>query len=259
MPPAALPGFHYDASKKKYFKIQPNHVAAHGPSASKYTKAAVKQEAEKQREWKRRKLFKQREGKMVRMQRSKVLESPLGGACGLMRELGLTTTRFESGNVVGVRAWAQGLRRKGEVLKYRGGRDGGGAGSLGPFVVDAAAGVLTFAETRGGDVDARVFTWVDSFPFFALSVLAMLMVVVGILRRHVVPPPTCDEGRGGWGELGAMLGSHFFSSQVCLLTRGGRVGFGADCVVGGRLRRWIFLRRGCSCEYGFFICNDPSS
>ena len=103
----------------------------------------------------------------MRMRRSKVLESPLGGGCGLVRELGLLG-KLESGTGVGVRAWAQGLRRKGEVLKYR------SAVSVGPFVFDEAAGVLTYAEAMalmdGGDFDARVVTWVDFFhlPFTPL-------------------------------------------------------------------------------------------
>jgi len=45
-----IPGFYYDEEKKKYFKIQPNHVA---PAEAKYSKSTVKRE---QRESKRRKL-----------------------------------------------------------------------------------------------------------------------------------------------------------------------------------------------------------
>lgn len=136
MPPA-LPGFYYDAEKKKYFRIQPNHVAAHA-SARKYSQAALRKEAEEQREQKRRKLFEQREKKM-RLQRSRVLASPLGGGCGVARELGLTKL---DDSTVAMRAWAQGLRRK-EVLGYRCPDGGSGA-----FVFDTAAGtgVLTYAE-----------------------------------------------------------------------------------------------------------------
>ena len=137
MPPV-LPGFYYDAEKKKYFKIQANHVAALG-SASKYSKAAVKKEAEEQREQKRRKLFEQRERK-TRVKRSRVLESPLGGVWGITRELGVT--KFESSTIM--TAWAQGLQRK-EVSNFRH-RDG----TSGIFVFDTDVGVLTYAETLGG-------------------------------------------------------------------------------------------------------------
>ena len=142
MPPA-LPGFHYDAEKKKYFKIQPNHIAAHA-SARKYSQAALKKEAEEQREQNRRKLFEQKERKM-KLRRSTVLASPLGGGCGVTRELGIA--KSDDGTIV-MRAWAQGLRRK-EVLGYRC-PDGGGSGA---FVFDTATpGVLTYAEAcrRGG-------------------------------------------------------------------------------------------------------------
>ena len=138
MPPA-LPGFHYDAEKKKYFKIQPNHVAAHA-SARKYSEAALKKEAEEQREQKRRRLFEQRERKM-KLQRSKVLASPLGGGCGLTRELGLT----KPDSAMVMRAWAQALQRK-EVSGFRC-QDGGS----GTFVFDTATGVLTHAEALRGD------------------------------------------------------------------------------------------------------------
>ena len=140
MPPA-LPGFHYDAEKKKYFKIQPNHIAAHA-SARKYSQAALKKEAAEQREHNRRKLFEQKERKM-KLQRSTMLASPLGGGCGVTRELGIT--KPDDSTIV-MRAWAQGLQRK-DVLGYRCPDGGSGA-----FVFDTATGVLTYAEAcrRGG-------------------------------------------------------------------------------------------------------------
>lgn len=36
-----LPGFYFDEEKKKYFKIQPNHIA---PSNAKYSSSNVKHE-----------------------------------------------------------------------------------------------------------------------------------------------------------------------------------------------------------------------
>lgn len=143
MPPA-LPGFHYDAEKKKYFKIQPNHVAAHGSAARKYSKATLKKEAEERHESKRRKFFEQRQSEM-RLRQSKVLESPLGGGWGLKRELGVVTTFSESSTTM-MRAWAQGLRRE-NVSRFRGGDGDGGSGT---FVLDSATGVLTHAEVLRG-------------------------------------------------------------------------------------------------------------
>lgn len=138
MPPA-LPGFYYDAEKRKYFKIQPNHVAANA-SAGKYSKAAVKKEAEEQRGLKRRNLFAQRVSEM-RVKRSRVLESPLAGGWCLARELGVR--KLESSAMVG--AWAQGLERN-EVLISP--RPDAGAGT---FVFDTVAEVLTYAEALRGD------------------------------------------------------------------------------------------------------------
>ncbi len=151
MPPA-LPGFYYDAEKKKYFKIQPNHVAAHG-SASKYTKAAVTNEAEEQRERKRRKVFEEKESK-TRIRRSRVLESPLSGGWGITRELGIG--RSASGAAVMMmmmRVWAQGLRGE-EVASFRRHGDGGS----GVFVLDADVGILTYAETLGGRGGSALFS-----------------------------------------------------------------------------------------------------
>ena len=149
MPPA-LPGFHYDAEKKKYFKIQSNHVAAHG-SACKYSKAALEKEAEEQREQKRRRLFEQKKKKM-RMQRSKVLESPLGGGWGVMRELGVT--KVDSAIVA--RAWVHGLQRK-KVSGFQ-----YFDGDNGTFVFDSATGVLTYADAiceNGSRIFCRVFVY----------------------------------------------------------------------------------------------------
>ena len=145
-----IPGFYYDDEKRKYFKIQPNHVATHEP-ASKYSKAAVKKEAEEQREQKRRKMFEQKKGKMM-IKRSKVLNDPLAGGWGVTRELGLKAT--ESTTTM-MRAWALGLESE-KVSWFRYGS--------GTFAFDKAMGVLTYAEMLGGDVpNARSTLFVD-FP-----------------------------------------------------------------------------------------------
>ena len=170
MPPA-LPGFHYDAEKKKYFKIQPNHVAAHG-SARKYSKASLQKEAEERREQKRRKLFEQRE-KTTRLRRSRVLQSPLGGGWGLMRELGVVAEPEGTGMVM--RAWAQGLAGT-KVAGFECATDG----ASGAFVFDSATGVLTYAEATfesGGDLWGTVFVdFLLICGFGGGNVILMLMV-----------------------------------------------------------------------------------
>ena len=147
-----IPGFYYDHEKRRYFKIQPNHVATHG-SASRYSKAALKREAEEQREQKRRKMFEQKKGSMT-IKRSKVLNDPLAGGWGVTRELGLNDA--ESTTTM-MRAWAQGLEsRKVSSFRYH---DGGGYGT---FAFDKAMGFLTYTEMLGGDVpDARSSLFVD--------------------------------------------------------------------------------------------------
>ena len=151
MPPA-LPGFHYDAKKKKYFKVQPNHVAAHG-SARQYSKAALQKEAEERREQKLRTLLEQRE-KKTRLQRSRVLQSPLGGGWGVLRELGLVA-KPDGGTAMLTRAWAQGLAGK-PVVSFGCSPDG----ASGKFVFDSATGVLTYVEAiceGGGNLWCTVF------------------------------------------------------------------------------------------------------
>ena len=197
MPPA-LPGFYYDAEKDKYFKIQPNHVAAHG-SASKYSKAAVKEEAEEQREQKRRKLFEQKE-RTTRIKRSRVLESPLVGGWGLTRELGVA--KLERATIM-MRAWAQGLQRK-EVSNFL--HQDGGSGT---FVFDTDMEVLTHAEVlRGTGGSALLSMFVGS----SLRCSGR-DADDGYFRGHSVPPAH-DSGRGSWVPLGPVSGGHVFDSQV---------------------------------------------
>ena len=200
-----IPGFYYDHEKRKYFKIQPNHVATHG-SAGKYSKAAVKREAEEQHEQKRRKVLEQKKGKMT-IKRSKMLTYPLVGGWGMKRELGLNDT--ESTTTM-TRAWAQGLEsRKVSNLQHH---DSGGSGT---FVLDKATGVLTCAEMlRGHEPDARFFLFVD----LSLCGFRRGMLMIGTFRRHVAPP-ACDTEGGTWGKLGTMWSGHVFDSQVCLQGR----------------------------------------
>lgn len=199
MPPA-LPGFYYDAEKNKYFKIQPNHAAAHG-STGKYSKAAVKKDAEEQREQKRRKLFEEQE-RQTRIKRSRVLESPLGGGWGITRELGVA--KLERGTVM--RAWAQGLQRR-EVSNFRH-QDAGS----GPLVFDTDTGILTHAEVLRGSGGSALFSVFVYSSFFDSRGGDADDVY---FRRHVVRP-AYDSGRGSWVQLGPMSGGHIFDSQVSI-------------------------------------------
>lgn len=76
-----LPGFYYDASKGKYFKIQANHAV---PAEAKYAKSNVDRE---KREAKKRKL-EERHDQIVRKQTvpaARLLKNPLLGGSGIRR------------------------------------------------------------------------------------------------------------------------------------------------------------------------------
>lgn len=79
-----IPGYYYDDEKKKYFKIQANHIA---PTNAKYSKTNVNQEQRQKREIKRRKV---QENRVLRetVKRAQILRHPLLTGCGLQRELG---------------------------------------------------------------------------------------------------------------------------------------------------------------------------
>lgn len=191
----------------------------------------MEEEAEEQREQKRRKVFEKRKRK-TRIKRSRVLENPLGGGWCVTRELGVVES--ESSTII--RAWAQGLQRR-EVSKFR--QQDGGSGT---FVFDTAVGILTHAETLGGNgCNAR----------FAVFVYLLLRISAcdadeSNFRRHIVSP-ACDLGGGSWGELSSMSGGQIFNSQVSFRDRRRLVL--ADGALGDRLPRWISLHQGCLCEY----------
>ena len=103
-PISNIPGFYYDESKKKYFKIQPNHRA---PVGSPYTLDSIRDESREQSFHERSKLFEERTVK-ERTQRSKILSQPLVGPLGLSREHG-RTDRCDIGAVTNA-VWAKGLR-----------------------------------------------------------------------------------------------------------------------------------------------------
>lgn len=126
-----IPGFYYDKVKKKYFKIQPNHIA---PTGSAYSRDSVKKDAEDILEAQERAAFEWLERKQI-MQRSKVLTHPFGGRLALGRETGL---QYDSTRRM-IEAWAYGIQDR-VTLTHRGGHD------IGQFVYDEATGNFIFAS-----------------------------------------------------------------------------------------------------------------
>jgi len=100
----SIPGYYHDDSKKKYFKIQPHHVA---PIGVKYSEQSVKREAEDQVVRKRHKSHDQRR-LQTRIDRPRLRSHLIGGGAGLERELG---GGFD-GRSAGIGTWAQGLERR---------------------------------------------------------------------------------------------------------------------------------------------------
>lgn len=96
MAPTELPGYYYDEVKKKYFKIQENHLAS--PSV-KYSRGALKKEAEFALARKRKRVREQLEREQT-IQQSKILGHSLLG-----REIGYR----RNGTAVRWDAWAKGL------------------------------------------------------------------------------------------------------------------------------------------------------
>lgn len=102
MPIPSVPGYTYDEMKKKYFKIQPNHVAA---ANSRYSEQSIKKQAEGQAILKKQKLHHERE-LQTKIAQPRLRHPLLGGSAGLGRELGHGCHRRRS---AGIAAWAQGL------------------------------------------------------------------------------------------------------------------------------------------------------
>ena len=100
MSPRNIPGFFYDESKKKYFKVLANHAA---PQGSKYSQASILKYSEEEAIHRRLKAYEERTLEQ-RIQRSKALTHPLCGGFGLGRETGVV----EGGKPV-LEAWAQPL------------------------------------------------------------------------------------------------------------------------------------------------------
>ncbi|KAL9107162.1 MAG: hypothetical protein Q9227_007942 [Pyrenula ochraceoflavens] len=81
--PREIPGFYFDAEKKKYFKIQPNHATGQGAN---HSKQAIKSLEENSRKRKRETHFHLRLQHQT-ITRSKLLEHPLLGGYLLSRRL----------------------------------------------------------------------------------------------------------------------------------------------------------------------------
>ena len=130
MAPTELPGYHYDEAKKKYFKIQENHLAS--PSL-KYSKGALKKEAESALARKRKREREQLEQEQT-IQQSKVLGHSLLG-----REIGCR----KNGTAVRWDAWAKSLVRR-KALQI----DIDDHNEISHFVFDEFTGSFVFAIGR---------------------------------------------------------------------------------------------------------------
>ena len=130
MPPNELPGYYYDEVKKKYFKIQENHLA---PPGSNYSRTAIKRGTElalaREREQDREQLEREQT-----IQRSQLLQHSLLG-----RELGFR----KDGTGVRWDVWADGLQRSKALQVEREGSD-----NISQFIFDELTGSLIIAADR---------------------------------------------------------------------------------------------------------------
>ena len=127
MPPNELPGYYYDELRRKYFKIQENHLA---PPGSNYSRTAINKGTEfalaRGREQDRRELERDQT-----IQRSKLLQRSLLG-----RELGFR----KDGPGVRWDVWADGLQRRKALRVDREGLD-----NISQFIFDELTGSFIIA------------------------------------------------------------------------------------------------------------------
>ncbi|KAL2002200.1 hypothetical protein VTN02DRAFT_463 [Thermoascus thermophilus] len=141
-----LPGFYYDPEKKKYFKIQANHVA---PPGYQYSEGAIK---EKRLEEKRRKHKSHYTRRIAteRIRRATTLEHPL---IGVQREIGrqLTSSRdtFETHG----KAYASNLRRN-ELHRYS--PWGASGDNTITHILRNRSGLMVVGVSRGGETAIAV-------------------------------------------------------------------------------------------------------
>ncbi len=81
MAPPDFPGLYYDETKKKYFKIQPNHVA---PQNSRYSEDAVRKEAQGKLRQAEENKYAQRH-RQTRIQHSTILQHPSSTRMAVLR------------------------------------------------------------------------------------------------------------------------------------------------------------------------------
>ena len=153
MPPNTIPGFYYDESKKRYFRVPPNHMLLPDSPYSQ-RKAREEQVRKSQHEFEERRL-------KQRIQRSKVLGHPLIGNSGLRNESEGTRDVIAARNA----AWAQGLESSqgapdtmtsgGPLYDVAGPKE---IGSL--FAYDDATGVFVVAAlNHAGNAEPHGVTW----------------------------------------------------------------------------------------------------
>ena len=133
MAPANIAGFYYDEAKKKYFKIQPNHIA---PTGSSYSKDSVKKEAEAMLARERQRMLGDLE-RREKLQRSRILVHPLAGRTGLKKESGVRDDISHTMN----ETWAYGLGKR-IILQCRNEKD------IEQFVYDEASGSFIYAQNE---------------------------------------------------------------------------------------------------------------
>ncbi|KAK2878167.1 hypothetical protein FQN49_001092 [Arthroderma sp. PD_2] len=81
---SSIPGYYFDPEKKKYYKIQPGHVAQSG---SKYSKDEVKKR-EKNSSKKKQTISRNERTRLERVMRARILERPIIGHLGIEQETG---------------------------------------------------------------------------------------------------------------------------------------------------------------------------
>ncbi|KAL9025854.1 MAG: hypothetical protein Q9196_005391 [Gyalolechia fulgens] len=104
--PSDLPGYYWNESRRKYFKIVEDHAAT---ASSSYSKAAVAEEEQKKKDRKKLEEFSNRVQES-RVPRNTLLQGhPLGGNLALQRELGSHEGHIASATAA---IWAKGLDPK---------------------------------------------------------------------------------------------------------------------------------------------------
>ncbi|KAK4156682.1 plasma membrane ATPase [Chaetomidium leptoderma] len=105
-----IPGFYYDSTKRKYFRIEDSRTA---PAQAAWASKNVKRRAAEEREEERKR---ERLGREAgRVKRARVMDVPLLGGLLARETGGGVVGGGRAGEMLLVRAWAGGLREKGSV------------------------------------------------------------------------------------------------------------------------------------------------